>query len=360
MLKALKKMTIQMVVGANIATIIVMFLVGFSDYISPASHPFLACIGLSFPIFLIINLFFFIFWLIFHPHKAWIPLLGYLICIVPLRQYFPINWRSEPPKGAIKILSYNVLAFALPTMDSLGRYPILEYIKNSDADVVCLQESLLCGNLSKAQVDSVLNAYPYNDTTIVGYTLSNCVALYSRFPILSKEKIKFSSAGNGSVAYRLKIGRDTVLLINNHLESNKLSYHDRALYKNMIKGMKRDTVRTESKRLIVKLGEALAIRARQAEAINRYIRLHQGQSIILCGDFNDNPISYTHRLIAKPLKDCYVRSGCGPGLSYNEKGFNVRIDNIMCSDDWESYNCRVDNKIDASDHYPIYCWLKKK
>jgi endonuclease/exonuclease/phosphatase family metal-dependent hydrolase len=361
MFNTLKKVTVQMIAGANIATCIVMFLVGFSDYINPATHPYLACIGLSFPLFLIINFLFVIFWMIFHPGKLWIPMLGYLVCIVSIRTYFPINWRSDPPKSAIKILSYNVLSFAPLTVDGDGHYPILEYIKHSDADIVCLQEAAML-EVKKNIVDSVLNKYKYNDTILIlNKGCYNELAIYSRFPILSREKIKYLSTGNGSVAYKLNINGDTVVVINNHLESNKLSLHDRAQYKNMIRGIeKRDTVKVESRKLIEKLGEAVKIRCLQADAVGAYIRKHQQYSIILCGDFNDNPISYTHRIIAKDLKDCYVRSGSGPGLSYNQNGFNVRIDNILCSSDWKSYNCRVDSKIDASDHYPIFCWLKKR
>ena len=36
----------------------------------------------------------------------------------------------------------------------------------------------------------------------------------------------------------------------------------------------------------------------------------------------------------------------------------VRIDHLFCSDDITPYACAVDNQIKASDHYPIYCWLK--
>lgn|SRR5574344_423282 len=361
MLKALKKVTVQMIAGANIATCIVMFLVGFSDYINPATHPFLACIGLTFPIFLIINFLFIIFWLIFHPGKIWIPLLGYLISIVPIRTYFPINWRSEAPDGSIKVLSYNVLAFAPLTVDEEGHYPILEYIKHSDADIVCLQEAAMV-NVKKETVDSVLSRYGYQDTVlIIGKESYNELAIYSRFPILSRERIKYYSPGNGSMAYKLNIHGDTVIVINNHLESNKLTLHDRAQYQDMLKGMeKRDTVKVQSRKLIEKLGDAVHLRCKQADAVASYIHKHRRYSIILCGDFNDNPISYAHRVIAKELNDCYVRSGNGPGLSYNQKGFNVRIDNIMCSPDWKSYNCRVDSKIDASDHYPIFCWIKKR
>ena len=55
-----------------------------------------------------------------------------------------------------------------------------------------------------------------------------------------------------------------------------------------------------------------------------------------------------------------MASANGPGISYHLSGFFVRIDNILCSDDWKPYACKVDNSIQSSDHYPIVCWLKKQ
>ena len=36
-----------------------------------------------------------------------------------------------------------------------------------------------------------------------------------------------------------------------------------------------------------------------------------------------------------------------------------RLDNILCSHHWKSYTATVDAEMDASDHYPIFCFLKK-
>ena len=46
MLKQLKTFTTNMIAGANIATGIIMWLVGFSDYANPATHPYIATAGL--------------------------------------------------------------------------------------------------------------------------------------------------------------------------------------------------------------------------------------------------------------------------------------------------------------------------
>ena len=80
--------------------------------------------------------------------------------------------------------------------------------------------------------------------------------------------------------------------------------------------------------------------------------------MIVCGDFNDTPLSYTHRVISNGLIDCFVETGNGPGVSYNRSKMYVRIDNILCTPDFKPYACKVDDSIKNSDHYPIMCWLK--
>ena len=150
-----------------------------------------------------------------------------------------------------------------------------------------------------------------------------------------------------------------LLVINNHLETTHLSTEDRQHYQEIIKGkVKRDTLKEESILLLSKLGNSSAIRAKQAEAVHEYIEAHRQYPMIVCGDFNDSPISYSRRIIAKGLTDCFVETGLGVGLSYNQKGFYFRIDHILCSKDIQPYNCEIDNEMDASDHYPIICRLK--
>lgn len=80
---------------------------------------------------------------------------------------------------------------------------------------------------------------------------------------------------------------------------------------------------------------------------------------MVCGDFNDTPISYAHRTIQGPLKDAYAASGRGVGVTYNENFFWFRIDNILHSANMKPINCTVD-KVRYSDHYPLWCYLQLK
>ena len=348
-----------MIAGANVATIIIMFLVGYSDYLNPTSHPMLSNLGLLFPVFLVINLGFLFFWLLFKLRYALIPFLGFVLCYVPVRKYIPLNISREAPKGSIKVLSYNVWNYGSDETEDGEVNPIIDYIKKQDADIVCLQEAMPNSDSKVTQIDSILKPmYPYYDM-ISHPSGGDCLVVFSKYPIRSKEQIKYESRGNLSVAYRLEINEREVLLINNHLETTGLSLEERAQFKKMLKGkLKTDTAEQTSKTLVAKLGEATKKRAPEARAVAAYVKKHRGMSIILCGDFNDGPISYAHRIIADKLIDCYVESGNGPGISYHRSGFFVRIDNIMCSKDWIPYECKVDDKISNSDHYPIICWLK--
>ena len=272
--------------------------------------------------------------------------------------YIPLHGNSTPPKGAIKIVSYNVCTFGGNFKYEHAFDTIFNYLKAQNADIVCLQED------SHKTLPDYERYYPYNDTvqlsgpSTVGYNYSG---IHSRFPILKKERIIFSSKTNGSTAYYLNIHGDTVIIINNHLESSHLSKNDRNRYEEMIKGgMETDTAKAETAHLIRKLTEAMVIRAVQADQVHSYVEQHKQYPIIVCGDFNDTPISYTRRQMAEGLTDCYVETGRGPGVSFNRRGFNFRIDHMMCSSHFKPYACKIDDKMDASDHYPLLCWLKMR
>ena len=361
MIKQLKAFTMNMVAGANIATILLMLLAGYSDRLNPVAYPILSCFGMAFPIFLLVNLLFLFFWLVFKWRKIWIPIVGYLLAYFPIALYMPVNMRQEVPEGAIKVISYNVCSYGGNYKYEDGFDTVYNYLMRQDADIVCLQED--CDSWRRFVFIRYEKKYPYNDTTLFYNNTEgmNCIGIHTRFPIIRKERIPYQSKGNGSVAYFLNTGRDTLLVINNHLEATHLSDEDRANYKRIIEGgMKRDTAKQESLLLLEKVGQAAAMRAPEADAVHQYINEHSQYPVIVCGDFNDNPISYSRRTIAKGLTDCFMETGRGLGLSYNQKGFYFRIDHILCSQDLQPYNCQIDNKMDASDHYPIICWLKMR
>ena len=359
----MKKVIIWTVAVLNIILILMMLAVGYSGYLNPLSHPMWASLGLFFPLFLLANVCFVAFWCFFRWRMLWLPVLGFLLCFPPLRLYIPLNPPSSPPEGAIKVLSYNVMGFDSRHMEENEVNQIAEYVVESDADIVCLQESGKWGKWGQ-RIDSMLQArYPHYVATPHPGKSPDHLSVYSRFPVLSSEMIPFESNQNFSMAYVLNVNGERVLVVNNHLESNKLSYDDKDSFDLMTRGkLSNDSAKHETKHIFDKLAEALKKRAPQADAVASYIKNYRdkGMSIIVCGDFNDSPLSYTHRKVCDGLTDCYVSSGNGPGFTYHQNRIYVRIDNIFCSDDWKPYACKVDTKVAQSDHYPVVCWLKKQ
>lgn len=125
----------------------------------------------------------------------------------------------------------------------------------------------------------------------------------------------------------------------------------------MLKDPQKEKVKSGARLLVRKLAEASAIRAPQADSIAKAIARSKHPYIIVCGDFNDTPISYAHRVISQDMDDAFTQSGCGLGISYNQNKFYFRIDNILVSPNLQSFNCTVDRSIKESDHYPIWCYI---
>ncbi len=345
--------------GANMALVVVLVAVGFSDRLNPADHPILSCVGLTFPVLLLLNLCFLFFWMTFKWRMAWIPVLGFLAAYAPIRTYMPLNMNlSDPEEETVKLLSYNVCAYQGNGQFEDGFAAICQYLHDEQPDIACLQEDVdVCKGYSFKTFEKT---FAYNDTAhFTPGAASNGIGIHTRFPIIRKERIPYRSESNGSVAWYLQVGSDTLLVINNHFEGTHLSTEDRDNYQNIIEGhIKGQQAKHESKKLLVTLAEASARRAPQIDAVCRYVESHRQYPTILCGDFNDNPISYSRYKVATVLQDCFAAMGTGPGWSYNKKGFYVRIDHIFCSDGIRPYCCTVDRKVVASDHYPVICHLK--
>ena len=357
----MKDFTYRIIAGANVATIVLMLLVGYSDRVNPADHSVIGVVGLAFPVLLALNMAFLVFWLCTRKRWALIPFLGFVVGYGPVSVYCPLSMLRDAPDGAIKVLTYNVYNFH-GWADDERRCEITDYIINQDADIVCLQEAEAPMKWRADCLDSIFaQRYPYRETALSEGGGSDALTVLSKYPIVGHEHIEYASAFNHSEAYWLAIGRDTVLLINNHLESTALPQAMRRRFKTLVKGeLDGDSMKTESKALVAKLAESTARRAPQADSVAAFIERHQGTPVILCGDFNDSPISYVRHTIARQLIDCYADTGNGPGISYHYNGFWVRIDNMMCSTHFTPYRCTVDRSISASDHYPVYCWLKFK
>ncbi len=335
-------------------------------FIDPREHALWALAGFLLPLFFLLNLAFTVLWVFFSWKYALFSLVAFACCQGQLRAYCPLNLREReiPPRGVVKVLSYNVMGFnnlqKEPSSEDLN--PILAYIKRRDADIVCLQEFRYAGKddtrrLTEEDICSVLAKYPYHaygGSKGGGYVN---LAVFSRFPILSSRNVEYGESMNASVLHELLVYGDTVTLVNNHLESNKLTKADKELYEEMLNEPNKKTVSAGGRTLLRKLADATAVRAAQVDTLSEILQNEARPAVIICGDFNDIPVSYAHRVMQGDRRDAYIDAGSGPGISYNQNKFYFRIDNILYSGRFTALRCRVDNSIKDSDHYPIYAYL---
>lgn len=353
------KVLFLLLAGANVASVAVMLLCGLSQRVNPAVFTPLVAFGLTFPIYLLVNLAFLVFWCVFKARYAWISVIGLVLGFNTVRTYCPVNITDPHPRGCIKVMSYNVKCFLTAgNTEEPGKQDLLDYIAKSDADIICFQEYAYPPNDKGEKVKRVLSRWPYRDSVLVGEENGNTMGICSRYRILRRYRIPVNSQTHGSVAYTLQMGRDTILVINNHFVSNAISGTDKSMYKNLVKKPSDMSVETDVRYLTGKVGRAGIGRAGQADSVAAFIDRHPDCPIILCGDFNNSPVSYVHYRMTRTLSDAYVATGTGPGISYHEAGMYFRLDNILCSKHWKPYDAKVDSHIGASDHYPVLCYLR--
>lgn len=328
----------------------------YSPYADPAEYPLWACTGLLFPFFLLLNLLFLLFWLIFKWKYIWLPALILLAGWKTTWSYTPLNLSQEPEsKEGIKILTYNVWEMKGETGgNEASSVSITDYIKNCDADIVCLQEF----PTEDAKLRKSLSAvYPYIKTCSVYHGYG--IACLSKYPILSSEQIHYKSIYNCSALFKIRQQKDTLTIICNHLESNRLNRKDKQAYKSILKSPDKQQIK-KGEYLLRKYTDAAKARAVQADSVAHAIRRNRCRYMIVCGDLNDTPVSYAYRIIGKGLQDAYAEKGFGPGFSYNRNFLYFRIDHIMANENFRIIQCKIDRTIRLSDHYPVWCLLEKK
>lgn len=368
LIKIPKYLFLLVLTTLNLLCVAALNMCAYSVVVPPQEHASVSYFGLLFPAVLLATAVFLALWFLLglmgmkfgrrkKERKAYwgmmISLVGMACCAGSIRTYWPLNLPADPPKGALKVMSYNIYSLANKNKVPWEEHPTVRYLQKCGADIVCVQEA---GSLNKEEVMKLLSdAFPYSRFDVVNGGHFACL---SRYPIVGQGRIDFPSNGNATVTYDIVVGNDTLLVINNHLESYKLQDSDREEYKDVIMRKESVNVRRSILDLRKKLAAANAIRGPQADSVARFIDQHPNRLIICCGDFNDASLSYTHFRLTSRLNDAYTRSGNGPGPSYNKSGMYFRIDHILCSPEFRSYGAKVDSSIKASDHYPIFCWLE--
>jgi endonuclease/exonuclease/phosphatase family metal-dependent hydrolase len=319
-------------------------------YIPPDKFWLMAVAGLLYPWVLSANLIIIIAWFIIQPRFIFISLLIILAGWNVLTRFIRLEMK-ENEDTTIKIVTYNVRYFM-----GAGNQPSREYadrIKNflleKEPDIICLQEVELKSNQIFNLEGTIkempsINHYQYARTS----RRSGSVTM-SRYPIINMKEVRFENSGNLAIYTDVVRETDTIRIFNVHLQSYRIDPDRYRIIETQI--ISNDEDLKEARELGSKYRRASKMRAVQARIIQRKIK-ESPYPVIVCGDFNDTPSSYAYQTMRGKLKDSFIESGRGIGQTYVGKLPSFRIDYILHSKFFRSYNSQVYN-LPYSDHLPV-------
>lgn len=326
-------------------------------FVPPDSFWPLAFFGLTYPFLLAVNLFFFFFWLIQRSRNFIVSLLVILLGFGQLNNFVQFISHKEDKGNGIKILSYNVNYFAYNRKKKPSNSTdLIKYLQKSSADIICLQEVTIAKS-GKFSAKSLKESMP----GIKYYQLAHSVwfggpVTFSRYPIVNYGEIRFANTSNMVLFSDIKISSTrTVRVYNCHLQSFQIRPDNYTIIENPASGSNKLKLR-EILELGHKLVDAFSSRAVQARTVAKHIK-NSPHPVVVCGDFNDTPWSYTYHTLANNLEDSFVESGFGISNTYNGKLPSFRIDFLLHSDSFRSHSYKRD-RVHYSDHFPVSCILE--
>jgi len=329
----------------NSLSLFALLLSYLSPFISPTIFWPISFIGLLFPILFFLNLAFFIYWLIGFKKPMWANLIILLLGIGNIGAYFGTNSDATSSEENTKILSYNVRLF--------NRYKWLEnpnvkedifsFFKEENPDILCIQEFYSPNEIPD------LN-YPYRHIGLQSKKSQWHMAIYSKYPQIKKKtvSIKGERMNNTCIYSDMIINKDTIRVYNIHLASNWFKNTDYSFIQNPQKEKIKEGIIGITKRM----KNSFIKRAEEVEIIKQHMA-DCTYPIIVCGDFNDTPLSYAYNSIKGDLSDAFSISGKGIGNSF-VKIPALRIDYILHDNELKSSNYQKNKQV-LSDHYAVSC-----
>lgn len=350
----MKQVYVYTLLILNIVALVAIGISSLSVFISPQVFWIPALFGMGYPYLVLINIAFVVLWLFVKPKFSLLSFVAILAGYYHMSNYIQVSGQKTHEKG-IRIISYNVKYFMgttdFPNKENADH--ILNFLRNNDADIICLQEV----RLNKRQIFDVKDTkLPMaNHMQLAHNSHAGGPLTMTRFPISYMGEIRFKNSGNMIIYTDIIMNnQDTVRVYNCHLQSYRLKNAeinsiDSINFENHSKSKEKIL------QLSVKFKDALVKRAEQAATLREHIS-QSPYPVIVCGDFNDTPVSFTYHTVKGDLEDSFTQSGTGTANTYNGKLPSFRIDYILYSPKFTSYNFEV-YTLNHSDHFPISCDL---
>lgn len=283
------------------------------------------------------------------------------ICAPSLWNICPINIIKDPVLKQHEYKSFKLLTFNVMNLSDFEKEHsndannrITSFIIKTNADIVSLQEIIYFpktnqNSNSDAQLDTLFRMYPYREQATNGALM-----------VLSKYPVKRINLPNPVInqflpyaAFSIALPQGPVTLFDCHMESIGLTDSDKASYQDITRGkFDKSDLKEMKHSAIYKLNEAYRTRARQIEQLCQAAD-SLGGNIIIAGDFNDVPLSYSVRYLKDAdFKEAYPSLALGPGFTYHADRLYFRIDHIFYRGTIRPIDLSIP-KVNISDHYPM-------
>ena len=360
----------------KIRTLLVILTVGalcllvfayLTPFIHPSTIPLLPLVGLGYWIIISSVLILLAIWTVLKSKWALIILTVILIGGKLHFRTFSLGSDEENENGTeLRVMSYNVRLFDLYNITRSNSYKtrdkIFKYLQERDPDIACFQEfyhqDKPSNFVTRDTIKKILSTVDIHERyafKVAGHQNFG-IAIFSKYPIIEKGNVAFPSdhpSFNYCIYADIVKNKDTFRIYNAHLQSIKLQKDDYALFD------ENNTTSAEQSsnvfRLIQKINLAYPVRAEQAEIIMDHIA-ESPFPVIVCGDFNDTPLSYCYNQFSARLTDAFRNTSKGIGGTYAGKIPVGRIDYIFHSTKIGSKEFII-QKEKLSDHYAIDCKL---
>ena len=339
-----------------IVGVIAMAMSVLCSYVDPTKFVWLSFFGLMFWEILLYNLVVFTLLLLMWSRKVWISVVALLIAIPGVYKSFSTG-RSQNG-GELRVMSYNVLYFKdqyddEKKKDSVAN-EIADMVKEYQPDVFCIQEFVpFMSRMSRK--DCIAK---YGELMGLPYTYCHEKAnfggnvIFSKYPVAAlEEDIPFAKENEYGAVARVDAGTKGVFyVLNCHLTSFQLTHEEVAVFSE--RGNSKEHMEEFGKSIVMKLATAYKRRSQEVSEMLEHVP-HDGRPILLCGDFNDTPLSYTyHQIYRAGFVDGFVKAGHGIGRTYAGKLPLLRIDYIWANEQIQPMSFkRIRHK--GSDHYPV-------
>ncbi len=340
---------------ATVAFALALIVAYLTPYFNPSTLGSLTIVGMFAPVLYLAVIAALLYWTI---RRRWIVAAALLVVLIAgafdvskfYRIEFKRRYQTEAGNRDLKMLTYNVHGFhnahnkadAAPFAAMLAELPAMP-------DILCFQEFNRTAD-DIERIDSLLGGYSMIETV----EFSDIVLrTYSRYPIISSGRISGQSRGTSQWCDIL-LRDDTLRIFNNHLHSMHLTADDSD---DIAKGkifFDDDKMRS----IVQRIQDNSSIRASHVDTLTQVIRSTRCTKIV-CGDFNDTPMSYVYRQMCRDMKDAFVEAGRGYGYTFLPMHRLLRIDYVMCSHDIDIKDYRIMDECTLSDHLPVAVRMKR-